>query len=154
MITNKYTALATLAACALALTALGSAKNPVPRPFSSKGHLEATAVGINGTIVTFKFTDTGEATHIGRYSNEGTFGVDATTGQLTTGSGVNTAANGDTLSWISVVGPGAGQFTITWTGGTGRFANVSGQAVGTSANLVQGPTAISFDYTSEGAITY
>ncbi len=154
MIAKKHTTLATLAACALALTALGSAKNPVTRPFSSKGHLEATAIGINGTIVTFKFIDTGEATHLGAYSNEGTFGVDTTTGQLTTGSGVSTAANGDTLNWISVVGPGAGQFTITWTGGTGRFANVSGQVVGTSVNLVQGPTALSFDYTSEGAITY
>jgi hypothetical protein len=81
----------------------------------------------------------GTATHVGKYTIENSHCVDPATGVLTDGSFIKTAANGDQLfgTYVgnsSVIQPPApvGVFamtgTLTYTGGTGRFAGVTGTA--------------------------
>jgi hypothetical protein len=76
---------------------------------------------------------TGTATYLGKYTEHATFQVDVRTASAT-GAATFTAANGDTLS-ASVVGqatptatPGVVSIVevYTITGGTGRFAGVTG----------------------------
>ena len=81
----------------------------------------------------------GTATHVGKYTIVNSHCVDPVTGVLTDGSFTKTAANGDQLfgTYIgtsSVIQPPApiGVFsvsgTLTYTGGTGRFAGMAGTA--------------------------
>ncbi len=150
---RKYSTLTALAICVLALAALGSAKNPVPRPFKISGHLEGAVTGVNWPVVYFAGTDVGEATHTGPYVNPTTWAENQITGELT-GGGVLTAANGDTIEWTMGGGPAENQFTVTFHGGTGRFAKATGGCVMTMFNVVPTPTSVSFDHTGEGSITY
>jgi hypothetical protein len=75
----------------------------------------------------------GTATHVGKYTITNSHCVDASTGLLTGGAFVKTAANGDQLSgtYEGRATPAAdGSFSvdgrITFTGGTGRFAGATG----------------------------
>ena len=81
----------------------------------------------------------GTATHVGKYTIVNSHCVDPATGALTGGSFTKTAANGDQLfgTYVgssSLIQPPApvGIFsvtgTLTYTGGTGRFAGTSGTA--------------------------
>jgi hypothetical protein len=81
----------------------------------------------------------GTATHVGKYTIVNSHCVDPATGVLTDGSFTKTAANGDQLfgTYVgnsSVIQPPApvGIFavtgTLTYTGGTGRFADITGTA--------------------------
>jgi hypothetical protein len=81
----------------------------------------------------------GTATHVGKYTIVNSHCVDPNTGALTAGSFTKTAANGDQLfgTYVgnsSVIQPPApvGIFavtgTLTYTGGTGRFAGITGTA--------------------------
>jgi hypothetical protein len=89
-------------------------------------------------------------THVGRYTNHGS-GTD----YGLVGSGTATAANGDQLSWTY---PGSSWY-VQWTGGTGRFQNVSG-----GWNIVSFTQTITYPdpdtvvvvqtYTGVGTITY
>ena len=75
----------------------------------------------------------GTATHIGKYTITNSHCVDPTTGELTSGSFVKTAANGDqifgTYAGSSEPAPGGGfrvSGRVTFNGGTGRFARATG----------------------------
>jgi hypothetical protein len=81
----------------------------------------------------------GTATHVGNYTIVNSHCVDPSTGALTKGTFVKTAANGDQIfgTYIgstTVIQPPApvGIFevdgTLTFTGGTGRFAGATGTA--------------------------
>jgi hypothetical protein len=152
MTTNKQRVLLTLAACAIALAALGSTKNPVQRPFKISGHVDGTLTAVDANYIYYEFTDVGEATHMGPYVNTGTYQISQSTG-LFTGSGVATADNGDTVTWVMAGNVITGTWTTTWTGGTGRFVGAVGGFVGVTEPVSPAPT-VSFDYTGEGTITY
>lgn len=81
----------------------------------------------------------GTATHVGRYTIVNSHCVDLSTGALTDGTFIKTAANGDRLFGTysgssAIVQPPApiGIFSVTgtlsFTGGTGRFAGATGTA--------------------------
>ncbi len=79
----------------------------------------------------------GTATHVGRYTITNSHCLDLATGAFTGGTFTKTAANGDQLSGTYsgigtvIVAPNpVGEFavngTLTFTGGTGRFAGATG----------------------------
>jgi hypothetical protein len=81
----------------------------------------------------------GTATHVGKYTIVNSHCVDPSTGALTSGTFIKTAANGDQIfgtytGSTTIIQPPApiGIFgvtgTLTFTGGTGRFAGVTGAA--------------------------
>jgi len=116
-------------------------QNPIARPFKLKA---GGAIDLN----TFNINFAGTATHIGQYSASGV--LDPSTFQL---QGTITAADGDTLDWIAQFsfGPlGEIDAALTFTGGTGRFANVSGSATG----LVALDADFMFTLNLEGTISY
>jgi hypothetical protein len=110
----------------------------------------------------------GTATHIGKYTIVNSHCLDPSTGALTGGRFVKTAANGDQLfgtyvGTATVIQPPApiGIFqvsgTITFTGGTGRFAEATGTTdmVGTlQADFSQTPVATQATLTMTGTISY
>ena len=110
----------------------------------------------------------GTATHIGRYTITNSHCVDPSSGALTGGSFVKTAANGDqifgtyvgTATVIQAPAP-VGIFrvsgTVTFTGGTGRFAGASGTTnmAGTEqADFSQAPVPTQVTLTMVGKISY
>ena len=110
----------------------------------------------------------GTATHVGKYTITNSHCVDPSTGALTGGSFVKTAANGDQL-FGTYVGTAAviqapapiGIFqvsgTLTFTGGTGRFAGARGTTsmAGTErADFSQTPVPTQVTLTMVGTITY
>ncbi len=103
------------------------------------------------------FVGEGIATHLGPFDEVGNvqFGdtSDATAIPIT-GWAVHTAANGDqlfeTISGTLNLLTGAGTATMTYVGGTGRFADASGTAV-FSLQLLGGGA---FEYSGKGTIDY
>jgi hypothetical protein len=109
------------------------------------------------TAVTSSAVGTGNATHLGRFTVVWVVEIDFTLpGGAAIGSGVYTAANGDSL-FVDLVGHGAPTenpdvISIvdvqTITGGTGRFAGATGSFIRQAlSNLVTGLTSGSFDGT-------
>ena len=78
----------------------------------------------------FTFTDVGEATFLGRYSNSGWLQFDVS-GAVAIGGGSATAANGDISNWSQI---GA---RVYFDGGTGRFDGDSGYF---DSTVTSGPT--------------
>lgn len=122
MIAKKQLLLLVLGACLLGLSAPGSQKNPVARPF--KGYGEARGVFTldeNGAWISYEAFGQGNFTHLGRTD------VHAVGGPDETGAFVIvvtlTAANGDQLLYAAA-GPPDGE--IPFIGGTGRFADATG----------------------------
>ena len=81
------------------------------------------------------FVGTGQATHLGRYTEVGsvTFAPTANPAVLAiTGTNVYTASNGDQLYGVLAgeldTSTGVITGTVTYAGGTGRFANAGGQS--------------------------
>ena len=107
-------ALVAVAVCAVSLAALGSAKNPVSRPFQYHG--VATGV-INLADGTWTMSEVGEGTHLGRITNTG-----SGTGWGAVATGVVTTANRDQIFWVQ---PGS-SWPIEFTSGTGRFVGCTG----------------------------
>ena len=73
----------------------------------------------------------GHATHLGRVSAEASQCTNGVTGEVANGVVTLVAANGDELYGTYVGGPGSSapvEATQTFIGGTGRFANATGQA--------------------------
>ena len=143
--------IAPLAVCAFALAAIGSVKNPVTRPHRNQGDIK---VVINVSDGTYTLHDVGVGTHAGRYDNYGAGYFDAQGNAI--GAGAATVANGDTFTWV---GPGpSGQFH--YTGGTGRFENISGTFIIVSQTepVVTFPDANTmvqtYSYIAEGTLTY
>jgi hypothetical protein len=144
-----------LAVCALLLPTTLIAKNPVERPFMLWGNITLV---LDLSTMNWEMEDYGEATHFGRYANHGSgFATDPylTDGE---GSGVNTLANGSQIFWdLAAVD---GMWTVTFTGGTGRFTNARGSFLAVPGEIVvttgPGLTQITytFPYTGTGTITF
>ena len=110
----------------------------------------------------------GTATHIGKYTIVNSHCLDPSTGALTGGTFVKTAANGDQIfgtytGIATVIQPPSpiGIFsvsgTITFTGGTGRFAGATGTTTmaGTEqADFSRTPVSTQVTLTMLGSISY
>lgn len=167
MKTKKLIAVAavvTVAAGALALTALGSAKNPIQRPLKVQAvnvwTIDLTSVDPSGVASATVHVE-GEATHCGRIVVDGSGLWDLSSpatpaGMYVSASGDGTVANGDRLTWEL---PGSA-YLLEFTGGTGRFANVSGgfSPVAILDVAVRfpdpGTMVVTITATGEGTITY
>jgi hypothetical protein len=123
-----------------------------PQPIG--GRCELTVAPLPSSPPIIRQTDTGfcQLSHLGRTKLEGVLELDLANGTQH-GERTLTAANGDELYMVVVgtsapSGPGLVRFSATFTfvGGTGRFANATGQgtAQGT-ANLVASRTSATFD---------
>jgi len=119
------------------------------RPFSLNG--KGIAIPIldgNGNVVGAEPTGSGNATHLGMFTNTGhvSFTPDASNPTILhpSGGGVLTAANGDKLNFVIISGAldlttGIGTGDFEFTGGTGRFANATGHTLGViQQNIVTG----------------
>jgi hypothetical protein len=118
-----------LAAVALAFPAHSTwAKDQVPFQGNAEGATVSVTPDPGGVVLTVLAE--GDATHLGRFSREETILFNPATGTLT-GLIVFTADNGDQLSGTvegGFVSPTTATGTYTFTGGTGRFENASGEA--------------------------
>ncbi len=152
MTATKGKTMAALAICALALTALGSAKNPVTRPVKGIGHYTGV---VDLATREAKFTQWGQSTHLGSWTDSGEGIVDPTFTYFVSGHGTTVAANGDTIDW-EFAGPDSNRYT----GGTGRFQGVTGGITFTitwaAAPVDNGDGTATFQFTYDmvGEITY
>jgi hypothetical protein len=151
--TMMIRALAALAVCTLIGTARAQpCGDRSPQSFRIEGHVIMLLDTLTGT---FRFTDEGVSS-LGRFTNEGIGQVDVN-GVIVWSVGVATLANGDELSWA--INPGSPN-TVVWTGGTGRFEDVSGgfDFVRSPPTLTPGPTIdlviVTYDYKGAGTIAY
>ena len=115
MIKNRRTLIIAFIFCAFVLAIPAGAQESAERPIKISGHVTSTFDLTTGAGVAL---DWGEATHTGRYLNTMTLQLNPVTG--VTGSGTATAANGDQLFWEMH------QDTVTYSGGTGGFENITG----------------------------
>ncbi len=152
MITRKHAVTSILVACALALVAMSAGQKAIERPMKIEGHITLTINLETGSAV---MLDWGEATHTGRFDNQGAGTFDFNSGTLS-GGGTFTAANGDKVFWEQTV-----PFEVVATGGTGRFENIEGgfQYAPTSEPVIDtNPETktmiITFTYKGAGTITY
>ena len=133
----------------LTLVVGGLAVTATERPFSANG--KGIAIPIldgNGNVVGAEPTGSGNATHLGMFTNTGkvSFTPDASNPNILhpSGGGVFTAANGDKLNFVIISGTldlttGIGIGDFEFTGGTGRFANATGRTSGViEQNVVTG----------------
>ena len=145
----------------LALVVGSVAVTATERPFSLNG--QGIAIPIldgNGNVVGAEPTGSGNATHLGMFTNAGkvSFTPDASNPNILypSGGGVFTAANGDKLNFVIVTGAldlttGIGTGDFDFTGGTGRFANATGRTSGViQQNVVTG----AYELTLVGNIDY
>ena len=146
---TKYLALL-LAAVAVAFVPQSvCAGNSVPFKGNAVGAIVSATPTPAGVVV--KTLAEGYATHLGRFTREEDLVLNPTTGSIA-GTLVFTAANGDELSALV-----AAQFTsptnvvgtMTFTGGTGRFKNATGQADA----IVSTPDGIHFTVEFEGSVS-
>jgi hypothetical protein len=126
---NKFHSLryraATAALVLLAFSVPASASEQVPFKGNAKGVI--TGIEVVGTVLHLTGTATGQATHLGHYIRHESVAID---GLSVEGSLVFLAANGDRLcARVSggFIGDGIVAGTYTFTGGTGRFANATGE---------------------------
>jgi hypothetical protein len=153
---NRFFSLRRVAPALAALAILGFAL-PVsahkPRPF--RGHAEETITDetpVGPGLVGLIFEGKGKATHLGRFTSFETVLFDMGNGTLL-GTRVFIAANGDRL-YADVEGAftsaTTAEGTFTFTGGTGRFRNASGEADFEAVT----PDGIEIELTFEGTIKY
>jgi hypothetical protein len=111
----------------LALPALGDEG----RPF--RGHSDEVRISAQpvGDVILVTTTGAGQATHLGRFTRLASVVIHVVDGS-TEGTVVFTAANGDQLFAEIAGGPPISSTTrvgtYTFTGGTGRFSDTSGEA--------------------------
>jgi hypothetical protein len=149
MITKKHTALVALAVCTLALAAVGRGNNPIARPFEITGQ---TTWAFDMSTGKWEASDSGVATHVGKYSNHGS----GSGGTLQSGLFTLTAANGDQIFAVVL---NADATSIGFNKGTGRFQECSGGFKSTSSTLVSEKSVgnvyyATYKYTGTGTITY
>lgn len=119
-----------------------------------RGSCELTVSPLPSSPPIIRQTDTGtcQLSHLGRTAYAGVLELNLATGTQR-GERTLTAANGDVLRVVAVgtstpSGPGLVSFvaTLTFVGGTGRFANATGQARGEgTANLAIRRTSVTID---------
>jgi hypothetical protein len=125
--------------------------HPVTRPFKIVSDL--TVIGIDLSDPNYGIpwvgadqgvsSETGNFVSVSKWFNE------------EVGFGIMYAANGDQIFWVTTVGT-----TIIFTGGTGRFENVSGGFTATESSdriVSPGPNgtlSFVYHYEGEGSITY
>jgi hypothetical protein len=147
---KKHTALVGLAVCALALAALGSAKNPVQHPLKMKAEMIAYVDLTDGRFVSPNW---GESTCIGKFTNVGVGLMNPLTLETIFAHGTAVAANGDKIFWTA-----SGPSGMDIQGGTGRFENATGGftwVISVTSYDVDGNTMTVYcTYTGEGTITY
>lgn len=118
-----------LAAVALAFPAHSTwAGDQVPFQGDAEGSTVSVSLDPAGVVLVVQAE--GNATHLGRFLREETILFNPATGALT-GLIVFTAGNGDQLFGTvegGFVSPTTATGTYTFTGGTGRFQNASGEA--------------------------
>jgi hypothetical protein len=104
-------------------------------------------------------SEAGQATHAGRFSNEGVFLVDPATGAVT-GTGTASAANGDALLWVysgALDAMGVAQGSVFFCGGDGQFdAAVGGFTVNVKESSPDpaDPQVVHECYSGQGVIRY
>ena len=159
MIAKRYVVAIALGTCLLGLSAPGSQKDPVARPF--KGYMEARGVftlGPDGAPVDYEAWGQGNFTHLGRTTGHAV-GYPTASGVFVIEAAM-IAANGDQLFYETVFdpeNPPTGE--IPWTGGTGRFAGATGshtedgEAVFTF-DPVQGTLTVDVAVYCEGTLIY
>ena len=104
------------------------ANDQVPFQGSAEGAIASVSPDPGGVVLTVLAE--GNATRLGRFSREETILFNPATGALT-GLIVFTAANGDQLFGTvegGFISPSTATGTYSFTGGTGRFQNASGEA--------------------------
>ncbi len=157
---RNATLLSALLPLALAACAEESPLSPDPtamHAISGSCNLTFTPLSSSPPIIRQSDVGTCELSHLGRARFEGVLELNLTTGTQR-GERTLTAANGDVLRLVSVgtstsSGPGLVHFvaTLTFVGGTGRFANATGQARGEgTATLATSTTQMTLD----GEIAY
>lgn len=102
--------------------------NQVSRPMKWSGQNVVVAdfsTAPTGIVHWWILEESGKGTHVGAFTCEGAGELNLLTGQ-NTATGLIIAANGDRLFWEFQRPPGAGYFTLTIIGGTGRFEHASG----------------------------
>jgi hypothetical protein len=157
---NRLLSVRLAALVVAALPILGSAIPAAAgqeRPF--KGHADVVILSVEPVppfppeFLLLSASATGEARHLGRYSRTETLTLKIADGTVT-GSIVFTAADGHEL-WVDVAGGftspdlTTAEGTYTFTGGTGRFQNASGEAIFVAVAVGGG-----FEVTFEGTIQY
>jgi hypothetical protein len=145
---NRWTRLGSLGLSVLLVTAPPAVAGERPHKWSGTGQF----------ISATDFVATGHATHLGNYDEVGS--VTAMTPTETTGVfkiegwAIHTAANGDQLfenfTGYLDFNTGSVTATITFVGGSGRFADATG--TGTLSGQILGDGAIEF--AGEGTIDY
>jgi hypothetical protein len=116
----------------------------VPMKGSGEGQITSFTPGPNGVAITAE--GSGEATHLGRFSRSEEILLNPTTGAFT-GSITFIAADGSELYCTftgAFTGAATAEGTYTFTGGTGRFEDASGEA---SFSILQSdPANFSFEF--------
>jgi hypothetical protein len=145
-----------LALCALLPVMTATAKDVVQRPFKAHGQsvirLDLSQLDLNTLEAPWSIVDEiAVGTHTGRWNSSGSGTYSVVTGAMV-GSGFITLASGDLIWWSSA------NNEITMTGGTGRFANVSGSFVEDmtiTSEMEEGPyVIITVEFTASGTIAY
>lgn len=105
------------------------------RPFKGSCELQFEVLGLNFPILRQRDWGVCQLTHLGRTQFDGILEINLLAGTQN-GTRTLTAANGDELyatvaGTSAPIGPGLIAFsaTLTFTGGTGRFASASGSAL-------------------------
>jgi hypothetical protein len=133
-----------------------AAKDVVERPFKAHGwtvikldmsQLDPSTLEAPWSIV----EEIGMGTHTGRWTSSGSGTYNVVSGALV-GTGVLTVASGDLIWWSMA------NSQLTFTQGTGRFANVSGSFVEDmtiTSEVYDGPyVIIALEFTASGTIAY
>jgi hypothetical protein len=141
--------IAALIVCAILLPTGTIAKDKGVLPLKLKGVLTVTWVDPIAQPGYGLFTDVGEGTHFGRYSNSGWLQFDQN-GAVLMGEGYAIAANGDVSHWM-MLGSWA-----TLMGGTGRFDGDSGgfETVVTAGPVLNPDGTMTINYTGTGTIMF
>jgi len=131
---KKIIQLSILTLCAVGILSVAlenaSFATSMSKPLKGRGTGEIISAkpGADGVAISAK--GSGVASHLGRFEREEQLLLNPQTGQFT-GTVVLTAADGEQLSCTLEGGftsPTTAEGTYTFTGGTGRFENVSGNA--------------------------
>ena len=131
----------TLLLATLAVLATATPARAAERPHASSGTAQFTATG---------FVGTGRALHLGTYTEEGTIQLFPTSDPTVfdaSATAIYTAANGDELHATFTgqlnFATGVITATVTYVGGTGRFAGATGSATLSGQLLQDGTLAVS-----------